>query len=94
MSRTLSPVSGKPWCAGSGGCRVPPSAATGFRNWPLRRSVRGPVGRMADAALLEQIPHRPGASPFHGEGHRKVWARLHPFSQVCAGIERHRGRLA
>ena len=31
---------------------------------------------MPDAALLEAIRAVLAASPFHGEGHRKVWARL------------------
>jgi transposase InsO family protein len=31
---------------------------------------------MPDAALVEQIRAVLCASPFHGEGHRKVWARL------------------
>jgi transposase InsO family protein len=31
---------------------------------------------MPDPALLEAIRAVLGASPFHGEGHRKVWARL------------------
>ena len=31
---------------------------------------------MPDAALIEQIRAVLSASPFHGEGHRKVWARL------------------
>jgi hypothetical protein len=31
---------------------------------------------MPDAALVEQIHAVLSASPFHGEGHRKVWARL------------------
>jgi transposase InsO family protein len=31
---------------------------------------------MADAALVEAIRAVLAASPFHGEGHRKVWARL------------------
>jgi transposase InsO family protein len=41
---------------------------------PPRRP--GPVGAMADAALLEAIRGVLAAGPFHGEGHRKVWARL------------------
>ena len=41
---------------------------------PPRRP--GPVGPMPDAALLEAIRAVLRASPFHGEGHRKVWARL------------------
>jgi hypothetical protein len=31
---------------------------------------------MPDAALVERIRGVLAASPFHGEGHRKVWARL------------------
>jgi putative transposase len=31
---------------------------------------------MSDAALLERIRGVLSDSPFHGEGHRKVWARL------------------
>jgi transposase InsO family protein len=31
---------------------------------------------MPDAALVEAIRAVLAASPFHGEGHRKVWARL------------------
>jgi putative transposase len=41
---------------------------------PVRRP--GPVGPIADAGLLEAIRAVLSASPFHGEGHRKVWARL------------------
>jgi putative transposase len=41
---------------------------------PLRRP--GPVGPMPDAALLAAIRAILAASPFYGEGHRKVWARL------------------
>jgi len=37
---------------------------------------RGPAGPMSDAALLEAIRTMLADSPFHGEGHRKVWARL------------------
>src|ERR671911_2915374 len=36
----------------------------------------GPVGPMPDAVLVEAIRGVLTASPFHGEGHRKVWARL------------------
>jgi putative transposase len=81
MSRTVSPVSGKPhglavvcraWRAPRATVyrrRVPPSRAE-----PPRRP--GPVGPMPDAALLAAIRAVLAASPFHGEGHRKVWARL------------------
>jgi putative transposase len=41
---------------------------------PRRRP--GPGGPMPDADLLEAIRAVLAAGPFHGEGHRKVWARL------------------
>lgn len=40
----------------------------------LRR--RGPQTAWSDAALLGKIREVLAASPFYGEGHRKVWARL------------------
>ena len=42
-----------------------------------RRGRRpGPVGAMPDEALVAAIRQLLAASLFHGEGHRKVWARL------------------
>lgn len=41
---------------------------------PRRRP--GPEGPMSDAALVEAIRQVLVDSPFHGEGYRKVWARL------------------
>jgi putative transposase len=81
MSRTASPSGGKPYGLARV-CRVWGAArATVYRHRlpprtepPSRR--RGPVGAMADAALVEAIRAVLAASPFHGEGHRKVWARL------------------
>jgi len=37
---------------------------------------RGPKTAWSDAALLEKIREVIAASPFYGEGHRKVWARI------------------
>ena len=80
MSRVISPVTGKPY-----------SLATVCRIWQLARSGvyrhlsapvaataqrRGPLGAMSDEALTAAIRGVLAASPFHGEGHRKVWARL------------------
>jgi putative transposase len=48
--------------------RAPPREA------PPRRP--GPVGPMPDAELVAATRAVLAASPFHGEGHRKVWARL------------------
>ena len=42
----------------------------------LRPQRRGPKPKMADADLLAAIRADLDASPFTGEGHRKVWARL------------------
>jgi len=41
---------------------------------PRRRP--GPVGAMSDSELLAEIRDVLAASPFVGEGHRKVWVRL------------------
>ena len=80
MSRTASPNSGKPYGVAQV-CRIWHAArATIYRHRrrqpaePPRR--RGPAGPMPDAALVERIRAVLSASPFHGEGHRKVWARL------------------
>ena len=40
---------------------------------PMRR---GPVGACSDAALLEHIRAEILGSRLHGEGYRKIWARL------------------
>jgi putative transposase len=53
---------------------------------PRRRP--GPVGAMADEALVEAIRTLLTDSPFHGEGHRKLWARLR-----FAGIRTSRRRV-
>lgn len=42
---------------------------------PARRRP-GPVGALPDTELLAEIRRDLDASPFVGEGHRKVWARL------------------
>ena len=80
MSRTVSTSSGKPYGLARV-CRVGrASRATIYRHLspsrpePPRRP--GPVGPMPDPALREAIRAVLTASPFHGEGHRKVWARL------------------
>jgi putative transposase len=80
MSRTVSPLSDRAYGLARV-CRVWRAArATTYRHLapprtePPRRP--GPVGPMPDAALVEAIRAVLAASPFHGEGHRKVWARL------------------
>ena len=80
MSRTVSPSSGQPYGLALV-CRIwrAPRATVyrrraGPRTEPPQR--RGPVGPMPDAALLIEIRAVLAGSPFHGEGHRKIWARL------------------
>jgi putative transposase len=80
MSRTISPSSGKSYGLALI-CRIWRIPRATFyrhqgppRTEPPRR--RGPVGPMPDAALLAAIRAVITGSPFHGEGHRKIWARL------------------
>jgi putative transposase len=78
MSRTLSPVTGKPYGLALV-CRVWRLARSGVyrhRSVPPARQRRGPLGAMSDDALTTAIQDVLAATPFHGEGHRKVWARL------------------
>ena len=80
MSRAVSPVSGKPYGLAVV-CRTWRLARSGiYRHQSPRLAVpprrRGPLGAMSDDALTVAIRGVLAASPFHGEGHRKVWARL------------------
>ena len=84
MSRATSPASGRPYGLAAV-CRVWRLARSGvYRHLapppdttPKRR---GPTGAMSDDDLTAAIRAVLAASPFHGQGHRKVWARLR-----CAG---------
>lgn len=83
MGLTVWPSSGRPYGLARV-CRIcriwRTSRATIYlhrtpsRTEPPRR--RGPMGPMPDTELVEAIRAVLVASPFHGEGHRKVWARL------------------
>ena len=83
MSRTVSPVSGRPYglAAVCRAWRAPRATVYRRRVPPLPQPLQppqrpGPVGPMPDAALLVAIRAVVAASPFHGEGHRKIWAEL------------------
>jgi transposase InsO family protein len=54
----------------------------------VTRKRPGPLGPMADAALVAAIRQLLADSPFHGEGYRKLWARLR-----FAGIRTSRRRV-
>src|SRR3954452_17579130 len=80
MSRTASPSTGTPYGLVRV-CRVwRTPRATIYRyhspppTYPPAR--RGPSGPMPDAALVAAIRAVLSGSPFHGEGHRRVWARF------------------
>ena len=80
MSRAASPGTGKPYGLARV-CRVWRAArSTVYRRRAPPREVPprrpGPVGPMPDAELVAAIRAVLAASPFHGEGHRKVRARL------------------
>jgi len=56
---------------------------------PLHPQRRGPKPKIPDAELLVAIRADLEASPFTGEGHRKVWARL----RILRGIRVSRARV-
>ncbi len=74
-----------------------------LRVWDLSRSTfyaqqarrvqpatgrRGRTPTLDDAALLAQIRAVIAESPFHGEGHRKIWARLRTLKGVRTSMRR------
>ena len=92
MSRTVSPSSGKPYGVAAV-CRAWQVArATVYRHRaPARQAPPrrpGPAGPIADPALVEEIRRILRDTPFHGEGYRKVWARLR-----MAGIRTSKRRV-
>ena len=79
MSRQVSPATGRVY----GLQRVTRvwgvSRATIYRHRRPAAGMRrrpGPRGAMADEALVAAIRQLLADSPFHGEGYRKLWARL------------------
>jgi putative transposase len=80
MSRAVSPSTDRPY----GVLRVTRlwgvSRATVYRYRrppaAIARGRPGPSGALPDDELVEEIRALLEASPFHGEGYRKVWARL------------------
>jgi transposase InsO family protein len=90
MSRHVSPSVGKIY----GLQRVTRlwgvSRATIYRHRqePVARKRSGPIGAMPDEDLVPAIRQLLTDSPFHGEGYRKLWARLR-----FAGIRTSRRRV-
>lgn len=81
MKAVVSPSTGKPYGLARM-CRVLEIARSTVyavrvrAAVPRERGKRGPRTEWSDSDLLQQIREVLSASPFHGEGHRKVWARL------------------
>jgi putative transposase len=81
MSAAISPVTQRPYGV-QRVCRIwaVPRSTFYHHARPLRRPGsavrRGPMPPVDDAHLLAAIRADLAASPFQGEGHRKVWARL------------------
>ncbi len=65
--------------------RLARTAPIGF--YPFKK--RGPIGPCDDSKLVDHIRRVLAASPFHGEGYRKVWAKLR-FEGVRTSKERVR----
>jgi len=93
MSAATSPFSSRPYGLAAV-CRVwDISRATLYRHrTPIAARPeprrRGPTGPLPDAEQVGRIRRIITASPFHGEGHRKVWARLR-----IAGVRTSRRRV-
>ena len=79
MSQAPSPSTGQPYGLARV-CRVwgiARSTVYWQRREPARPAARrGPLGPCADDALVDHIRRILEASPFPGDGYRKVWARL------------------
>jgi putative transposase len=76
MSRMQSPSSGKPYGLARVCWSWRRARANIYRHPEPARQRPGPAGIMPDEALLERNRGVLSDSPFHGEGHRKIWARL------------------
>jgi putative transposase len=80
MSRVVSPSTHRPYGLLQVAQVWRVSRATVYRQHrhdaSRPRQRPGPTGPLPDAALVEAIRSLLAASPFHGEGYRKLWARL------------------
>jgi putative transposase len=81
MSQAVSPSAGRAYglartCRALEVARSTVYAARARRHQPPTPQKRGPRAAWTDAELTARIRQSLASSPFLGEGHRKVWARL------------------
>ena len=99
MSVCLSPATGKPYgvqrtCAAWGiprssfYCEQCPTLNSDKQKRIRKKGKRGPKMKLSDDELLVLIREDLEASPFIGEGHRKVWARLRYTKKIKVGKKR------
>ena len=80
-------------CSGSAACGTAPASSVYARRQatrsPARCRRRGPIGAAPDDVLVAHVRRVLEASPFHGEGYRKAWAKLR-VAGMCTSKERVR----
>jgi len=66
------------------------------RSLPAERQERrpGPVGAATDADLVAEIRAVIETAPFHGEGYRKVWARLRSYARFWVTLPDQAARVS
>ncbi|MFZ5585102.1 MAG: hypothetical protein ACOZHQ_04145 [Thermodesulfobacteriota bacterium] len=92
MSQAISPATGKPYGV-KRACAVLSLARSSLYAGQAAASTkaggkRGPKPKWTDEQLLAFIVHDLARSEFHGEGHRKVWARLRIMDGVRVSRKR------
>ncbi len=94
MSAAISPATGRAYGV-ERVCRVWKLARSSYYSQlgeaapeMVRAGRRGPKPKVSDEELLRLIREDLVASPFVGEGHRKVWARLKVLRQVRVSRKR------
>jgi hypothetical protein len=97
MAKATSPTGGQPygiqrvgqaWGHAALQRRRRPGAGTGHRHPASAPARRGPKPAVTDQALLAAIRSGLETSPWTGEGHRKVWARLRVRDAIRVSAKR------
>lgn len=90
MSRRTSPSTDRPYGIARVLWELPSSTFYAQRERRAQPATgrRGRTPILDDTALLAQIRAVIAESPFHGEGHRKIWARLRALKGVRTSMRR------